>query len=119
MNNMEYITVNGSATIGYLYEHFENMREPLEGYYKFNKDFIVWPGYKKILVNGKEVIRMRPYIKANSDYLTVGLIHEDPRRALKRGDLKLNKISYIAKLFNFPGDFDVNQFYEHKVNDNE
>ena len=109
---MEDITVNGMATIGYLYEHFENMREYLENYYKLNKDFPVWPGYKKILVNGKEIIRMRPYIKAKSEYLTVGIIHEDPRQALKRGDLKLNKESYIAKLFDFPSNFDVNQFYE-------
>lgn len=114
---MEDITVNGYATIGYLYEHFENMREQLEYYYKLNKDFPVWPGYKKIVVNGKEIIRMRPFIKAKSDYSVVGLIHEDPGRALKRGDLKLNKASYIAKVFDFPGDFDVNQFYE-QGNDN-
>lgn len=111
---MNDLTVNGCATIGYLYEHFENMREYLESYYKLNRDFLVWPGYKKILVNEKEIIRMLPYIKAKSVYLTVGIIHEDPRRALKRGDLKINKETYIAKLFDFPGDFDVNQFYERK-----
>lgn len=114
---MDNITVNGMATIGYLYEHFENMRKPLESYYKLNKDFLVWPGYKKITVNGKEVIRMRPYIKANSDYLTVGIIHEDPKLTLKRGDLKLNKETYLAKIFDFPSNFDVNQFYERKLNE--
>ena len=115
---MKDVTINGSASIGYLYEHFENMRENLEELYKFNKDFVLYPGFAKINHNGIEKVLMRPFIKGPVGLTVIGVVEEPAKEGLKQGKTKLDIKPYVAHVYQFPGDFDVNQFYEHKGNYN-
>lgn len=112
---MKDVTINGTASIGYLYEHFENMRENLEELYKFNKDFVLYPGFAKINNNGTELVLMRPFIKGPVGLTVIGVV-EEPAKEYKQGKTKLEP--YVAHVYRFPGDVDVNQFYEHKGNYN-
>ena len=111
---MKDVTINGTASIGYLYEHFENMRENLEELYKFNKDFILYPGFVKINSNGEELGLMRPFIKGPVGLTVVGVVEEPAKECKTKLELK----PYLAHVYKFPGDIDVNQFYEHKGNYN-
>ena len=112
---MKDVKINGTASIGYLYEHFENMRENLEELYNFNKNFVLYPGFAKINHNGKELVLMRPFIKGPVGLTVVGVV-EEPVKEFKT---KLDVKPYLALVYTFPGDIDVNQFYEHKGNYND
>ena len=112
---MKDVTINGTATIGYLYEHFENMRENLEELYNFNKNCVLYPGFAKINHNGTELVLMRPFIKGPVGLTVIGVV-EEPANC--QGKTKLDIKPYLAHVYRFPGDFDVNQFYEHKGNYN-
>lgn len=116
---MKDVTINGTASIGYLYEHFEIMRENLEKLYKFNKDFVLYPGFAKINQNGEEKILMRPFIKGSFGLFVIGVVEEPAKECMKQGKTKPDYKAYLAHVYQFPGDFDVNQFYEHKGNYND
>lgn len=113
---MKDVTINGTATIGYLYEHFEIMRESLEELYKFNKDFVLYPGFAKINHNGEEKVLMRPFIMGPVGLTVIGTVKEPANKC--QGKTEPDSIPYIAHVYQFPGDIDVNQFYEHKGNYN-
>lgn len=113
---MKDVTINGTASIGYLYEHFEIMRENLEELYKFNKDFVLYPGFAKINHNGEEIILMRPFIMGPVGLFILGVVEELANES--QGKTKPDVKPYIAHVYKFSGDFDVNQFYEHKGNFN-
>lgn len=115
---MKDVTINGTASIGYLYENFEIMRENLEKLYKFNKDFVLYPGFAKIDSNGEEFVLMRPFIKGPVGLTVIGVVEEPAEECIKQGKTKPDFEPYSAHVYKFPGDIDVNQFYEHKGNYN-
>ena len=48
------------------------------------------------------------------------LYPEEPaKECMKQGKTKLDIKPYLAHVYKFPGDIDVNQFYEHKGNYND
>jgi len=111
---MKDVIINGTASIGYLYEHFEIMREYLEEVYNFNKDFTLYPGFAKINSNGEDIVLKRPFIKGPVGLTVIGVVEEPVKECKTKLELK----PYVAHVYKFPGDIDVNQFYEHKGNYN-